>query len=260
MSVDLARLSLKGLMDRNPVLNPANIDYLLYGTVIQETRTSNIAREAAMGAGIPYSVPSHTVTMACISANQAICTGAEKILSGKADIIVAGGCEFFSDLPIRFSRPIRERMLGAAKAFKKGPIGAISLLKGLKLKDILPETPAIANYTTGEVMGHSSDRLAAKFGVSRRDQDELCLKSHKNAAKAHSEGLYKDEIIPFEGKTEENGIQADTTIEALSKLKPAFIKPHGTHTAANSSFLSDGASACLIMSEKKALEMGMKPR
>jgi len=260
MAVDLGRLSLKGLLDRNPALKPREIDYLLYGTVIQETRTSNIAREAAMGAGVPVSVPSHTVTMACISANQAICSGAEKILAGKSDIIVAGGVEFFSDLPIRLSRQFRERLLGASKALKKGPLGALSLLKGLKLNGAWIETPAIANYTTGEVMGHSSDRLAAKFGVSRVDQDELCLRSHKNAAKAHAEGWYKGEIIPVDGKVEENGVVADTTMEVLGKLKPSFIKPHGTHTAANSSFLSDGASACLIMSEQKALQLGLKPR
>ena len=163
-------MALKGLMDKTAV-DPKSIDYLYYGTVIQESRTSNIAREASMGAGIPISVPSHTVTQACISSNQAITTGAEKILAGQAEIVVAGGCETFSDVPIRFSKPMRERMLQAPKALKKGPMGALGLLKGLKLADVFtPEAPSIANYTTGEVMGNSSDRLAAKFGVSRKDQ------------------------------------------------------------------------------------------
>ena len=111
LAVDLARFALKGLLTKT-ALDPKLIDYLYYGTVIQEARTSNIAREAAMGAGIPISVPSNTISMACISANQAITAGAEKIMAGQADIVVAGGVETFSDVPIRFSRPIRQRMLG----------------------------------------------------------------------------------------------------------------------------------------------------
>jgi acetyl-CoA acyltransferase len=108
------------------------------------------------------------------------------------------------------------------------------------MKDLAPEAPAIQNYTTGEVMGVSSDRLAAKFGVSRADQDNLTVLSHTRAAKAHADGKYLDEIIPVDGKITENGIKGDSTIEKCAKLGPAFIKPHGTHTAANSSYLTDG--------------------
>jgi acetyl-CoA acyltransferase len=256
IAVDLARFALKGLLTKT-ALDPSSIDYLLYGTVIQESKTSNIAREAAMGAGIPVSVPSSTVTLACISSNVAITTAAEKILSGQSDIIVAGGVETFSDVPIRFSKPLRQRMLSLKEVQKKkGTMGVLGLLKGLSLKDIAPETPAIANYTTGEVMGHSSDRLAAKFGVSRQDQDEFAVLSHHRAAKAHQDGLYVDEIVPVDGNVTENGIKGDTSMEKMGKLRPAFIKPHGTHTAANSSFLTDGASAALIMSDMKAKELG----
>jgi len=259
MAVDLQRFALKGLMDK-VALDAKEVDYLLCGTVIQETRTSNIAREAAMAAGLPTDLPSHTITMACISTNQCITTGAEKILSGQADVVLVGGVETFSDVPIRFSKPIRQRLLGAQKALKKGPMGALGLLKGLKLKDLAPEAPAIANYTTGEVMGHSSDRLAARFDVSRADQDEYAVRSHHRAAAAHANGLYEDEIFAVDGVKEENGIKADSNIDKIGKLKPAFIKPHGTHTAANSSFLTDGASATLIMSEEKALQLGYTPK
>lgn len=259
LAVDLGRLVLKGLITKT-ALDPALVDYLYMGTVIQEPRTSNIAREAGFGAGIPIHVPSHTVTQACISANQAITSGAEKILTGQADIVIAGGAETFSDVPIRFSKPIRQRLLNLSKAMKKGPMGALGLLKGLKLGDLAPEAPAIANYTTGEVMGHSSDRLAAKFGVSRREQDEYTVLTHKRAAEAHAKGLYKDEIYPVDGNITENGIKGDTSYEKVSKLSPAFIKPHGTHTAANSSFLTDGAAATLLMSEEKALQLGYKPK
>jgi acetyl-CoA acyltransferase len=96
--------------------------------------------------------------------------------------------------------------------------------------------------------------------VSRREQDEFTVRSHTNAAKAHADGMYVDEIVPVNGSTVENGIKGESTVEKVSKLKPAFIKPHGTHTAANSSFLTDGASACLIMSEEKALELGFTPK
>lgn len=211
-----------------------------------------------MGAGIPINIPANTVTQACISANQAVTSGAEKILSGQADIVLVGGVDTLSDPPIRFSKPVRERLLQAQKVMKKGTLATLGLLKGLKFKDLAPEAPAIANYTTGEVMGHSSDRLAEKFGVSRNDQDEYTVRSHLLAAKAHADGLYKDEIIPFNGSIVENGIKGDTSFEKVSKLKPAF-RPNGTHTAANSSFLTDGASCALIMSEEKALELGYKP-
>lgn len=117
----------------------------------------------------------------------------------------------------------------------------------------------LANYTTGEVMGVSSDRLAAKFGISRSEQDEFAVRSHNNAAGAHEAGWYQGEVVPYKGSTEENGIKTDSTVEVVSKLKPAFIKPNGTHTAANSSFLTDGAAASLLMSEEKALELGYKP-
>jgi len=259
MAVDLAQRALKGLITKT-ALDPAMVDYLLYGTVIQETRTSNIAREAAINSGFPVNIPAHTVTMACISANQAITTGAEKIMAGQADVVVCGGCETFSDVPIRFSKPVRSRMLGAAKAMKGGPLGALKLLKGLKLKDLAPEAPSIANFTTGEVMGHSADRLATRFGVSRHDQDLFAVRSHVNAAKAHAQGLYDEEVVPSHGLTLENNIKGDTTVEKMAKLKPAFIKPHGSITAATSSPLTDGASAVLLMSEEKALELGYEPK
>mmetsp|Transcript_9225 Transcript_9225/g.21282 ORF Transcript_9225/g.21282 Transcript_9225/m.21282 type:complete len:217 (-) Transcript_9225:385-1035(-) len=182
-------------------------------------------------------------------------------MTGHADVVIAGGSETFSDVPIRLTRPIRQKLIGMPKAMKKGGLlgGIRHFMKGIKTKDIALETPAIANYTTGEVMGVSSDRLSAKFGVSREDQDEYTVQSHGRAGEAHKAGWYKGEVIPYKGSIEENGIKADSTVESVSKLKPAFIKPHGTHTAANSSFLTDGASASLLMSEKKALELGYKP-
>jgi len=260
LAVDLQRLAFQGLITKT-ALNKEDVDYILSGTVIQEVRTSNIAREAAINAGFPASIGAHTVSMACISSSVAISSAAEKIISGKASVVLAGGVETFSDTPIRLSRHLRQKLITMSKAMKKGgPIGAVRhLLKGLSMKDISLEVPAIANYTTGEVMGVSSDKLSAKFGVSRLEQDEFTVRSHSMADKAHADGWYDGEIVPYKGSTEENGIKAGSTVEKVSKLKPAFIKPHGTHTAANSSYLTDGAAASLIMSEEKALELGFKP-
>ncbi|KAF4316682.1 hypothetical protein JM18_008249 [Phytophthora kernoviae] len=259
IAYDMMRDAFKGLIDKTAI-DPKNIDYVLAGTVIQEVGTSNIAREAALGAGIPKNVPAHTVTQACISSSQAICAGAEKILSGKADVVLAGGVETFSDVPIRYSKPIRERLINANKAMKEGPLGALKLLKGLKLKDLAPVAPAIQNFHTREIMGSSSDRLATRFGVTRQEMDQYTIDAHQKAYRAHVEGKYKGEILSYKGSTEENGVNPNSTLEKISTIKPAFIKPHGTHTAANSSFLTDGAAATLIMSEEKALQLGYKPK
>lgn len=260
LAVDLQRLAITGLLNQT-ALDPVLVDYVITGNVIQEVRTSNIAREAALNAGIPVSTGAHTVAQACISANAAICAAADKILTGHASVVIAGGAETFSDVPIRLTRPLRQKLITMSKAMKKGgTLGAIRhLLKGLKMKDIGLETPAIANYTTGEVMGISSDRLSAKFGITRQEQDELTVRSHTLAAQAHAEGWYQNDVIPYKGSSVENGIKSDSTMESVGKLKPAFVKPHGTHTAANSSFLTDGAAASLIMSESKAKELGYKP-
>ncbi|KAL1527555.1 hypothetical protein AB1Y20_008943 [Prymnesium parvum] len=257
VAYDLARLALQGLLTKTGV-SPSAVDYVMMGQVIQEVRNSNIARDASLGAGLPMSTAAHTVTQACISANQAICTGISQIQTGVSDVVIAGGVETFSDVPIRFSKPIRERMLSMNKA--KGMSKKLGLLSGLKLKDLAPEAPAISNFTTGEVMGHSSDRLADKFGVSRAEQDDFALRSHHKAAEAHAAGIFDDEIIPFQGSTEETGIRGDATAEKMASLKPAFVKPHGTVTAANASYLTDGAAATLLMSEEKALALGFKPK
>jgi len=256
----LQTVALRALLDRNPSLPKKDIDHVICGTVIQEVKTSNIAREASLAAGIPDSVPSHTLTQACISSNQAIAEGVGLIASGAADIIIAGGVETMSDVPIRFSRKMRRRMLNSRKA--KGPAGFAKLMKGFSVGEFAPELPAIAEFSTNETMGTSADRLATRFGVTRNDQDEYALRSHQNAAKAIAEGKIKKNIAPVyypKLVEDDNGVKGDSSMEKLGKLKPAFIKPYGTITAANASFLTDGASACFVMSEEKAKEYGLTP-
>jgi hypothetical protein len=151
MSYDLSRMAMQGLLTKT-ALNPKEIDYVLWGKVIQEPKTSNIARDAAFAVGIPQNVPAHTVTQACISSNQAICSGAAQILAGQADVVLAGGVETFSDAPIRYTRPIRKKLIQMSKAKSTSQMASM-FFKGLKMKDLAPEQPAIANFLTGEVRG-----------------------------------------------------------------------------------------------------------
>lgn len=256
---DLGRMAIKGLLDRTH-LDDKDLDYVVYGTVIQETRTANIARECALGAGISDKVPANTVTMACISANQAITTGVNLIKSGEAEVIIAGGTETMSDVPIRLSPALRKLLLNSQKA--KSPAAMLKLLSSFRPGMLAPQLPAVAEFSTNEVMGHSADRLAAAFKVSREEQDDYALRSHTMADEAAAKGLLSDVLSVNVPKAKapiakDNGIRVAPR-EKLAKLKPAFIKPHGTITAANSSFLTDGASAVLIMTEEKAKALGYK--
>jgi len=260
-SYDLGRHAIKGLISKTGI-NPKDVDYVVMGTVIQEVKTSNVARESAMAAGIPLGTPAHTVTMACISANQAIATAIGQIKSGTYDVAICGGTETMSDVPIRFSRPVRKRMLAARKI--KSTLGYFSLLKGLSLRDLSPEAPAVAEFSTEETMGYSADRLATAFNVTRKEQDEYALRSHTLADKAFKDGHLND-IVPVKKlKSDEyilsdNGIRV-SSLDKLSSLKAAFVKPYGTVTAGNASFLTDGGAAVLIMSEEKAKQLGLKPK
>ncbi|XP_003699461.3 mitochondrial trifunctional protein beta subunit [Megachile rotundata] len=261
MAYDLARESLMALQKK--IKFPKEIiEYIIYGTVMQEVRTSNIAREAALGAGYSDNTPAHTVTMACISSNQALTTGMGLIACGVYDVIIAGGVEFMSDIPIRHSRKMRSLMLQANKA--KSMKQKLSLLASIRPAHFIPDLPAVAEFSSNETMGHSGDRLAAAFGISRREQDEYALRSHTLAAKAQQQGHLTD-IVPYKVPNvndvvdKDNGIRV-STMEQLGKLKPAFVKPYGGVTAANASFLTDGASAALIMTEQKALQLGLTPK
>jgi acetyl-CoA acyltransferase len=263
MAYDLGRMAVEGLVARNGV-DPATIDRVIMGSVIQEVKTSNVARESALGAGIPKTVPAYTTTMACISSNQAIANAVDLIRSGQAKIVLAAGTETMSDIPVRFKKKFRQKVLAARKY--KSPLDYLKFFKGMGFKDFLPELPAIAEFSTGEVMGESADRMSARFGISRKEQDEYALRSHHLAAKATKEGLLDEELIPaklppgFEVVKHDNGFREDTSMEKLAKLRPAFIRKHGTVTAGNSSFLTDGASASFIMEEQTALELGLKPK
>ncbi len=167
---DLGRMAVAGLVQRTRV-DPAAVDLLVMGTVIADPRTSNLGREVVLGTQLPRSCPAHTVSVACVSSLQAFLDCARAIATGAAEVAIAAGAETLSDAPIRFRRPVRKRLIASQRA--KGLAGYAKLLKGLKLRDLLPEPVALAEFSTGEVMGANCERLAKRLGISREEQDAL---------------------------------------------------------------------------------------
>jgi acetyl-CoA acyltransferase len=263
MSYDLGRLAIAALVKRTQI-DPEKIKRVIMGAVISNLATTNVAREAALGAGLPVSIPAFTVTLACVSSNVAITTGVDLIQTGQADIVIAGGTESMSDIPICYRKPIRKKLMEAQKY--KGLKDYLQFPKGIGLRDLLPEIPAIAEFSTGRTMGEDCDRLAARLHVSREEQDRYAVRSHLAAARATAEGTLSGEIEPvlvppdFRPIDKDNGFRGDTSLEKMGSLKPAFVKKYGTVTAGNASFLTDGAAACLLMAEEVAASLGYTPK
>lgn len=259
---ELGRMAVAGLLHRTGI-DPSAVELLVMGAVLQDPRATNVAREVGLSAGLPDSCAAYTVTMACISSLQAFVDAARAIATGAVDVAIAGGLDTLSDAPIRFRRAVRRRLIAAQRS--RGARATLKLLAGLKLSDLLPEAPAIAELSTGETMGQTCERLAKRYGVARHEQDEYALASHRRAARATAEGLLARQIVPawppphFAPVTADNGIRGETTLEKLASLPPAFDRAFGTVTAGNASFLTDGAAAVLLTSERKAAELGLTP-
>lgn len=260
---ELGKIATIELLNRTE-LDVNEVDEVIFGTVVPSIKTSNVAREIAIDAGIPLHVPAFSVARACASANQAITSAAEAILAGRCHTVIAGGTESLSDPPILFSRRLREAFQQAAKAKSFG--AKLRAFGHIRLRDLAPEAPAIAERVTGLTMGQSAERMAKENGISRKEQDEFAYRSHKNAAAATDDGRLKKEIVPTflppdfsVAVTEDNGIRRDTTLQALAELPPAFDRRYGSVTAGNASPLTDGASALLIMSKEKAKALGYRP-
>jgi acetyl-CoA acyltransferase len=263
MSYELGQMAISGLIAKTGI-DKSKIDSVILGTVISNIKTSNVAREAALTAGIPHTTPCHTVTQACISANRAIASAIGEIATGLSDVVIAGGVDSTSDTPIGFRKAMRKKLFQAQKirSFKD----QLKFISSLRPKDFLPEKPSISEFTTGKTMGQDCDTLAAKYKVTREEQDQFAILSHNLANKAWEEGHLTKEVVPvqvgakFKYIHKDNGIRPGSKIEKLAKLKPAFDKKNGTLTAANSSFLTDGAAVVLIMKESKAKELGLQPK
>ena len=254
---DLIKKTISALLQKTKI-NPVEIDSVMIGNVIQEVKTSNVAREAALGCGIPAEIPASTIAQACISSSQCVSIGADQISLNKSNLVLAGGVETFSDVPIRYPKTMRQWLINLPKESKKGTLNTIKYVAKLRPQYFKPEPPALANYTTGELMGQTSEKIADRFNVTRNDMDEFTIRSHNLAYNAHKNNLYEDEIFPVDGKIIENNIRPNQQIDKLAKLKPSF-KKNGTHTAANSTGLTDGASACFISSSSKALDLNINP-
>ncbi len=263
MSYQLGAFAIRGLLNKTGI-DAAEVDQVIMGNTISNIQTSNVAREAALTAGIPNTTPCQTVTLACISANRAISNGCLEIMTGQADVVIAGGIDHVSDTPIQFPRKMRKKLFKAQKL--RGMGDSLKFLFTLRPSDFFPERPRVAEYSTNRTMGQDCDIMAARFEVSREAQDEFSVRSHHLAAKAHEDGHLTAEMVPvsfaprFKSIDRDNGVRADTSLEKVKKLRPAFDKKFGTLTAANSSFLTDGAAASLIMSEEKARELGLTPK
>ena len=263
MSHELGRAAIAGLVAKSGV-DPRVVDLVVMGAVVQDPRTSNLAREAMLGAGLPLTTPAFTTTLACISANVAATTVVDQIELGRIDVAIAGGAESFSDPPIRLSKNLRQALVKLQKA--KGAAGYIDILKELSPEDILPDIPSAAEFSTGLSMGDSCERFARRTGVTRTESDEFAVRSHVLADRAWKEGRYASEVVAvpvppgFDLVKTDDGPRGDSTMESVGKLKPAFDKEWGLVTAASSSFLTDGGSAVLLMSGDKAKKLGVKPR
>lgn len=267
MAWQLGSFAVKGLLTKTGI-SPEDVDQVLMGCVITDVATTNVAREIALGAGLPVSVPAHTCTLACISANQAFTNGANLIETGNADIVIAGGVESCSDADIKVTKRYRRFILDMTMYHRpKTLAGMFKHLRGMSPLDfVLPERPAVAEYSTGLLMGQTAERLARRLGITREEQDQYAVETHQRAVMAQDDGILAKEIVPVvvPGKDKaivsDNGPRKEATMEKIGKLKGAFDRKYGSVTAANSSFLTDGGAAVLMMSEEKAEEMGLKPK
>jgi acetyl-CoA acyltransferase len=260
-AVDLARLAAVELLHRCE-LDGSAVDEMYFGQVISSPLAPNLAREVSLLPQFPPEIPAATVNRACASANTAIAAAADQIAAGRAAVALAGGAESLSDIPILHSRRFSDTLIGFSRA--RGLGERLRLLARIRPRDLVPVTPAIAEPSTGETMGQSAEKMAKLNGITREAQDEWALRSHRLAHAATADGRLTADIVPVfppggEPVTSDNGIRADTTLEQMAKLPPVFDRRYGTVTAANSSPLTDGASAVLLMSEARARELGYEP-
>jgi acetyl-CoA acyltransferase len=242
---DLAAAVIRGVLDAVPGLDPARVDDVYWGAANQAGEDNrNVARMAALLAGLPETVPGATVNRLCASGLEAVTTAARAVAAGEAEIVLAGGSESMSRAPFVLPRP----------------------------EDALPHQMALADTRLGWrlvnprmrdlhgvlSMGETAEEVAERYGVSRERQDEFALRSHQRAAAARDAGRFAAEILPVAGVDADEGIRADTSLAKLAALKPVF-RDGGTVTAGNSSPLNDGAAGLLLVSEDALADLGLDP-
>ncbi len=248
-------------------IDPEKIDEVIVGNVAQPAEAANIARVIALKAGLPEKIPAYTVHRNCASGMEAITSAALKILNGDAEIIVAGGVESMSNIPLFYNK----KMTGLfEKLFKSKTLGEkLAALATFRFNYLAPVVGLVQGLTdpiSGLIMGCTAENVAKDFSITREEQDEFALRSHKRAEAATAKGIFKEEIIPvFNGDEknskmveEDEGIRKGQKIEDLAKLKPYFEKVTGTVTVGNSSQVTDGAAFAVVMRESKAKELGLE--
>jgi acetyl-CoA acyltransferase len=262
-AIELGKRCVAELIQRTN-LDGELVEAIVYGTVVPSVVAPNIAREVSLLPMLPRGCEAYTVGRACASANQAITDAADQIALGHRDVVIAGGAESLSNVPILHSRGMSDKLVALSRA--KSPAQQIRIVGSIRPRDLVPITPAIAEPSTGETMGQSAEKMAKINHISREEQDQFALRSHRLANVGTDDGRLTAEIGPVwlppkyeTALASDNGIRADSTIEALRTLKPVFDKRYGTVTAGNASPLTDGASAVLLMSEERAQILGYTP-
>lgn len=261
-AVDLGKMVVSELLARSNI-SPEAIDQLVFGQVVQMPEAPNIAREIVLGTGMSIHTDAYSVSRACATSFQAIANVAESIMAGTISVGIAGGADSSSVLPIGVSKALARTLVDANKARTLSQ--RLKLFSKLKLRDLLPVPPAVAEYSTGLRMGDTAEQMAKSHHISREEQDALAHRSHTLAAKAWESGVLRDEVItayipPYKQSLDkDNNVRSDSSMASYSKLKPAFDRRHGSVTAANSTPLTDGAAAVLMMSESRARDLGLAP-
>jgi len=261
-AIELGKVAVRDALARSG-LKGGDVDHLIYGTVVHDPQAPNIAREVGL-AVLPKDVPAYSVSRACASANQAITDAAQMIEVGHADVVIAGGAESLSRIPITIGDKLSKSLVAASKGKTIGQ--RLAPFRSIRPRDLIPVQPAIAELTTGESMGESAERMAKENGISREEQDAWALRSHEYAAAGTADGRLGAEMAPVYAPpdyeavaTSDNGIREDTSLEKLTQLRPVFDRKYGSVTAGNASPLTDGASAVVLMNADRASAEGIEP-
>ena len=262
-ALDLAKAVVGELLARSE-LDVHELDALIFGQVVPSLSGPNVAREVVLNTALPKTLPAHSVSQACITSIQAATAAAEAIASGAADVVLAGGTESLTDIPMTVSRALAQALMAATKA--KSVSDKLRAFRGLGGRDLLPVPPALREPTTGLTMGESAEKMAKENGIGREAQDAFANRSHQLAAKGWADGRFTDDVMHFpvpptfgEVVTRDNTVREDSELSGYAPLKPVFDRRYGTITAGNSSPLTDGAAALILMSEEKAKALGYAP-
>jgi acetyl-CoA acetyltransferase family protein len=256
-ALDLAIHSVRGLLGKQD-LDPASVDDLVYGIVTVDPRVPHLAREVVLRGTMAPTVRALTVTDNCISGTSAIRLIHDSIVAGRAEVGIAGGGESLSNAALLFSPRASRIFMDAASA--KGATERLKQLLRLRPRDFWPSAPPVAEPSTGLSMGEHTELMVKEWKVAREDQDEIAYRSHMNAHAATEDGRLTAEIHPLDGVDRDLVVRPTTTMARLAQLPPVFDRsPSGTITAGNSSPLTDGAAAVLLMSEARARKEGREP-